>query len=94
MVRSAERFLLDCMSRTTTRSADTFDEHRYNQYHDRGQALAIEKIARTSKTLVKQIKWDYYQCNLWIGAANRASSSISPLDYCYELNDNDSEPFD
>ena len=33
MILSAERFLLDCMSRTTTRLVDTFDEFRYDQYH-------------------------------------------------------------
>ena len=46
----------DFMSQTA-KSAETFNEFRYNQYHDRGQALTIDKIARTSKTLVKQIRW-------------------------------------
>ena len=85
MMLSAERFLLDCMSQTATRSADTFDEFRYNQYHARGQTLPIDKIACTSKTLVKQIKWAYFQCNLWTGAAAHHSSLIDPQD----LNDND-----
>ena len=87
MVQSAERFLLDCMCRTATRSADTFDEFRYDQYHARGQALAIDKIACTSKTPVKQIKWAYFQCNLWINAATRSSSSIDPQKYGYALTD-------
>ena len=87
MILTAERFLLDCMSRTATRSANTFNEFRYDQYHARGQALPIDKIACTSKTLVKQIKWAYFQCNLWIGAAAHHSPSLDPQEYGYNLND-------
>ena len=87
MIQSAETFLLDCMSRTATRSAETFDELRYNQYHTRSTKWTIDKIPCSSEALLKQRNWTYFQCNLWTGAANRISCSINPTDYQYTLDD-------
>ena len=87
MICSAEKFLLDCMSRTATRSAETFDELRYDKYHTRSSAWTIDKLPCSSDTLRKQINWAYYQCNLWTGAASRVSSLLNPTDYQYSLDD-------
>ena len=77
------------MSRTATRSAKTFDELRYNQYHNHGTKWTIEKLPCSSETICKQINWAYFQCNLWTGAASRTSSAIRPTDYQYVLDDGD-----
>ena len=87
MIQSAENFLLDCMSRTATRSAETFDELRYNRYHNRSPSWTIDKIPCSSEALLKQINWAYFQCNLWTCAANRSSCSINPTNFQYTLDD-------
>ena len=81
MVSSAESFLLDCLSRNAIRSADSFDELRYEQYHKYGSNLSLDKFPCTSETITRQIKWAYYQCHIWIGSATKTSSSVRPKDY-------------
>ena len=88
MFLSAEKFLLDCMSRNAKQTADSFDQLRYDQYHACGSTLSIDKIPCTSNSLRKQIQWAYYQCNLWIGAATRCTSQLIPIDYEYALDEN------
>ena len=89
MFLSAEKFLLDNMSRNANRAADSFDQLRYDRYHARGSSLSMDKLPCTSNSLRKQIKWAYYQCNLWIGAATTHTSQLSPLEYEYALDENE-----
>ena len=85
MLMSAEQFLLDSMSRKADRTFETFDELRYSQYHAKNSTVPLEKLPCTSVSLSKQIRWAYYQCNLWVSAATFASPQLDPTDYYYGL---------
>ena len=88
MNRVAEHFLLDCMSRTAQRSVDTFDELRYERYHKPGK-FSVEKFPCSSNTLKAQIRWAFFQCNLWLGAATKPRPELDPTDYNYGRDEND-----
>ena len=88
MFNAVEHFLLDCMTRTANHSVDTSNEFRHDQYHSRGSTFSIDKFPCTSKSLRMHIRWAYYQCNLWLGAAARTSSFLDPTNYGYNINEN------
>ena len=78
------------MSRTAQRSVNTFDELRYEHYHKpSGAIFSVDKFPCSSNTLKKQIRWAFFQCNMWLGAATKSQQGLDPIDYGYGRDEND-----
>ena len=81
MITAAERFLVGCLSDTST--VESFDELRYHQYHKKSFEFNLEKLAATSHTIYMHIMRAYFQCNRWVNAASVESITLDPLQYGY-----------
>ena len=83
MVSKAETFLLESL--TKTRDVSTFDQYRYEQYHDLG-VMDFNNLVCCSSTIKEHIKRAYYQCMRWHTAPNPPNEFPDPTDnYGYKV---------
>ena len=77
----SEKFLVKCISPKSI--SDTFDDLRYEVYHDKKFKFDLVKFPPTSKTIKEHIKRAYFQCHLWQHASYIPSITLNPLEYGY-----------
>ena len=83
MISRSEMFLLQSLAKS--RHVTTFDQYRYEQYHDVGQ-LDFNKLVCCSPTIREHIKRAYYQCMKWINSPAPPSIYVDPTsDFGYKL---------
>ena len=87
MLAIAERYLVKCICKDNT--VTTFDQLRNKIYYQKSQLLDLEKLPPTSTSIMLHIKRAYLQTYLWLHSPFVASINIDPLDYGYQLDDND-----
>ena len=59
MIFSAEKFLVDCISKNS--DSDNFDDLRFKTYHKKSFQLDLEKLPPTSSSIRIYIKRPYLQ---------------------------------
>ena len=87
MLDIAERFLVQCICKDE--SVTTFDQLRNKIYYRKSQLLDLEKLPPTSTSIMLHIKRAYLQTHVWLHSPFVASITIDPLDYGYQLDDED-----
>ena len=83
MIRSAEKYLVACISSDNT--VGTFDKLRYNIYHKKTFQLDLEKLPCTSASVHLHIKRAYLQCYRWLHAPYLENVPLDPTEYGYTL---------
>ena len=87
MYKTAEHFLIECISRKENRCEDSFDNLRYSRYHGENFKLELDTFPCTTAALRYHIQRAYFQCRLWIYAATRQVFDLDPLKYGFEMID-------
>ena len=77
MIKQAEMFLINCLNKS--RDVFTFDDYRYEQYHDT-RTVDFNKLICTSSAIEEHIKWAYYQSVQWYTAPEPLTAYPSPTD--------------
>ena len=84
MTSNAEKFLVSGFKKT---DCSTFDEYRWEQYHNSKKELDFNQLVCCSSTIQKHIKRAYLQCKMWLQAPTSAVTKPDPLQYGYEATD-------
>lgn len=85
----AEKFLIRCISKD--KNVKTFNQLRDTVYYKKSKELDLEKLPATSSSVSLHIKRAYLQTYIWLHSAYVESIEINPLEYGYELDDDDEE---
>ena len=83
MILKAEKFLVHCLLKSSEKKICTFDELRYEFYHNNLVDTNLTKLPCTSGSIVHHIKRAYYQCYLWLNAIHVSFPKLNPQDYGY-----------
>ncbi|KAG1659915.1 Dual 3',5'-cyclic-AMP and -GMP phosphodiesterase 11 [Nymphon striatum] len=81
---NAEKFLVSGLKKT---DCSTFDEYRWEQYHNSKKELDFNQLVCCSSTIREHIKRAYLQCKMWLQAPTPAVTKPDPLQYGYEATD-------
>ncbi|KAG1658774.1 Protein SMG9 [Nymphon striatum] len=81
---NAEKFLVSGLKKTY---CSTFDEYRWEQYHNSKTELDFNQLVCCSSTIREHIKRAYLQCKMWLQAPTPAVTKPDPLQYGYEATD-------
>ena len=81
MINNAEMFLVSTLKKS---DCSTFDEYRWEQYHNSKLELDFNQLVCCSSTIQEHIKRAYLQCKMWLQAPTPASTNPDPLEYGYE----------
>ncbi|KAG1651586.1 GTP-binding protein yptV2 [Nymphon striatum] len=84
ITNNSEKFLVSGLKKT---DCSTFDEYRWEQYHNSKQELDFNQLVCCSSTLREHIKRAYLQCKMWLQAPTPAVTKPDPLQYGYEATD-------
>ena len=84
MISNAEKFLVSGLKKT---DCSTFDEYRWEQYHNAKKELDFNQLVCCSSTLGEHIKRAYLQCKMWLQAPTPAVTTPDPLQYGYKATD-------
>ncbi|KAG1670551.1 Proliferation marker protein Ki-67 [Nymphon striatum] len=81
---NAEKLLVSGLKKT---DCSTFDEYRWEQYHNSKKELDFNQLVCCSSTIREHIKRAYLQCKMWLQAPTPAVTKPDPLQYGYEATD-------
>ncbi|KAG1681713.1 putative non-intrinsic ABC protein 5 [Nymphon striatum] len=81
---NAEKFLVSGLKKT---DCSTFDEYRWEQYHNSKKELDFNQLVCCSSTIREHIKRAYLQCKMWLQAPTPVVTKPDPLQYGYEATD-------
>ena len=85
----AENFLIRCICKD--KNVNTFNQLRHIVCYKKSKELDLEKLPATSSGVLLHIKRAYLQTYIWLHSAFVESIEINPLEYGYELEDDDEE---
>ena len=83
MISNAEQFLVKCVSSSKSHSHTSFDEFRYETYHNKKFTFDLEKLPPTSTSIKQHIRRAYLQCNMWLNALSKEHITLDPVQYGY-----------
>ena len=83
----AENFLIRCICKD--KNVNNFNQLRHIVYYKKSKELDLEKLPATSSSVLLHIKRSYLQTYIWLHSAFVESIEINPLEYGYELEDDD-----
>ena len=83
----AEKFLVACVSKDE--NIDDFDNMRNKTYYKKSTEINIEKLPPTSSSIALHIKRLYLQTYIWLQAPFTNNLEIDPLQYNYEIDEDD-----
>ncbi|KAG1706210.1 Structural maintenance of chromosomes protein 6 [Nymphon striatum] len=75
---NAEKFLVSGLKKT---DCSTFDEYRWEQYHNSKKELDFNQLVCCSSTIREHIKRAYLQCKMWLQAPTPVVTKPDPLQY-------------
>ncbi|KAG1649147.1 hypothetical protein GQR58_029262 [Nymphon striatum] len=81
---NAEKLLVSGLKKT---DCSTFDEYRWEQYHNSKKELDFNQLVCCSSTIREHIKRAYLQCKMWLQAPTPVVTKPDPLQYGYEATD-------
>ena len=81
---NAETFLVSGLKKT---DCSTFDEYRWERYHNCKKELDFNQLVCCSSTIQEHIKRAYLQGMMWLQAPTPAVTKPDPLQYGYEKTD-------
>ena len=84
MINKAEQFLLSALKKT---DCSTFDEYRWEKYHNSNKELNFNQLVCCSSTIQEHIKRAYLQSRIWYQAPTPSVTIFDPLQYGYETTD-------
>ncbi|KAK4317056.1 hypothetical protein Pmani_011868 [Petrolisthes manimaculis] len=84
MISNAEKFLVSGLKKT---DCSTFDEYRWEQYHNSKKELNFNQLVCCSSTLREHIKRAYLQCRMWLQAPTPEVTKPDPCQYGYRATD-------
>ena len=89
MKAMAEKFLVGYVSKD--KDIDNFDDLRHKTYYKKSTEISIEKLPPTSSSITLHIKRAYLQTYIWLRAPFINNLEIDPLQYGYEVNEDDED---
>ncbi|KAG1683196.1 TBC1 domain family member 5 [Nymphon striatum] len=75
---NAEKLLVSGLKKT---DCSTFDEYRWEQYHNSKKELDFNQLVCCSSTIREHIKRAYLQCKMWLQAPTPVVTKPDPLQY-------------
>ena len=84
VINKAELFLLSALKKT---DCPTFDEYRWEQYHNSNKKRNFNLLVCCSSTIQEHIKRTYLQSRIWYQAPTPSVTILDPLQYEYETTD-------
>ena len=85
----AETFLIRCICKEKT--INIFNQLCHIVYYKMSKELDLEKLPATFSSVLLHIKRTYLQTYIWLHSTFVESNEINPLEYGYELEDDDEE---
>ena len=85
----AENILIRCICKD--KNVNTFNQLRHKVNYKKSKELGLKKLPATSSSVLLHIKRAYLQTYIWLLSAFVESIVINPLEYGYELEDDDEE---
>lgn len=89
MMFMAERFLVRCL--TNNRSIFTFDDLRFEKFHQKSSSFDIEHLPPTSSSIRYHVLRAYLQSYLWYHAPFDNTVDLIPESYGYRRDDDDNQ---
>ena len=87
VLEDAENFLLRCISKDV--NFKTFDSLRNFVYYKKATEINLEKLPPTSSSIYLHIKRAFLQTFIWLHAPFLAEMDIDPLNFGYEMEEED-----
>ena len=91
MIFMAERFLVQCLSKNT--SVQTFDDLRFEIFHQKSFSLDLEKLPSTSSSIKFHIQMAYLQAYMWYHAPVDEIVDLAPEMYGYRTDESGDQLF-
>ena len=87
MLSDAEQFLVKCVSSSKSHFPTSFDELRYEIYHNEKFTFDLEKLPPTSTSIKQHILRAYIQCKMWFDALSEEDTTLDPVQYGYTVDE-------